>query len=87
MIDALSSALVATARTKVLDRRATIKTYIAFAETYSILWLEIASQKIKKINEKWNEFILVFEMAEQICIVSQFIINYLKIFVVRRLIP
>lgn len=48
MIDALSSALVATARTTILDRRDTIKTYIAFAETYSILWLEIASQKIKK---------------------------------------
>ena len=46
--DRRPNALVATARTKILDRRATIKTYIAFAETYSILWLEIASQKIKK---------------------------------------
>ena len=48
MIDALSSALVATARITISDRRAAIKTYIAFAETNSILWLEIASQKIKK---------------------------------------
>ena len=48
MIDTLSSTRVGTARLTILDRRAIVKTYLAFAENYFMRW----NKKKKERNKR-----------------------------------